>query len=105
MEKKHITLKPDAYYPVSDVILGGLERYLNHGIAPGSFLTAVLCNDLSDAFGRADCVNSANLKNIVSYVYHHIPYSAWGSREKVEAFMRQASRREQMSNPNQTAGS
>ena len=26
---------------------GGIERYVNHGIPPGSFLTAIICNDLS----------------------------------------------------------
>lgn len=84
---REIKLEPDHYYPINDYIYGALERYLNHGIHPGSFLAAVLENNLSEAFGRADVFNSANMKNIVGYVYHHLPHNAWGSREKVESYV------------------
>lgn len=82
-----IELKPDPYYPINDYIFGALERYLNHGIMPGSFMTAVLENNLMEAFGRADHFNTANMKNIISYVYHHVPSNAWGSKEKVIEYL------------------
>jgi len=81
------TLAQDEYYPVSDSILGGLERYLNNGIMPGGFLTAVLENNLKEAFARADMENSANLKNIVGYIYNNIPSDSWGSRDKITAYL------------------
>jgi hypothetical protein len=82
-------LKPDSYYPIRDDLYGALERYLNMGISPGLFMTAVLQNDLKEAFGRADDDNGRNLKNIVGYIYNHIPMSAWGSKEKVNGWLEQ----------------
>ena len=69
------------------IFTGALERYLNNGIMPGSFMTAVLENNLVDAIGRADEDNAANLKNIVGYIYNHLPSNSWGSREKVKAYL------------------
>lgn len=79
----------DEYFPVREDLLGALERYLNNGIMPGGFLTAVLENNLAEAFGRADDTNSRNLKNIVGYVYNHVPGSAWGSRAKIDQWLTQ----------------
>ena len=81
-------LKPDPYYPIRDDLHGALERYLNHGIMPGSFMTAVLENNLMEAFGRADICNEANMKNIVGYIYNHVPSNAWGSKEKVTEYLK-----------------
>jgi len=86
---KSLELKPDSYYPIREDLYGALERYYNHGIMPGSFLTSFLENDLCGAFGRADIINSANLKNIVGYIYNHMPSNSWGSREKVENHLKQ----------------
>jgi hypothetical protein len=46
---------------------GGLERYLESGIAPGSFLTAVLTNDLREAFATADLQNRAQMYQLVNF--------------------------------------
>lgn len=67
--------------------LDALNRYLEHGIEPGSFLTAVLCNDLQGAFMKADDMNTANMFAIVKYLYNNIPGHAWGSVEHVRAWM------------------
>lgn len=80
--------EPDPYYPIREDLLGALERYINNGINPGGFMTAVLHNNLCEAFGRADFMNAANLKNIVGYVYNHVPSNAWGSPEKVEQYVK-----------------
>lgn len=83
-----IKLSPDEYYPIREDWYGALERYLNHGIMPGSFMTAVLENNLMQAMGRADRENSANLKNIVGYIYNHLPSNSWGSRDRVENYVK-----------------
>lgn len=83
-----IKLLPDVYYPIREDLYGALERYLNHGIMPGSFLTAVLENNLMEAFGRADISNSSNMKNIVGYIYNHLPSNSWGSAEKVKSYLK-----------------
>lgn len=82
-----IKLHPDEYYPIREDLFGALERYLNHGIMPGSFLTAVLENNLMEAFGRADIDNSYNLKNIVGYIYNHLPSNSWGSAVRVKDYL------------------
>lgn len=77
----------DEYYPMREDLYGALERYLNNGIMPGSFLTAVLENNLVEAFGRADYENSANLKNIVGYIYNNLPANSWGSKDKIQEYL------------------
>lgn len=83
-----IKLLADEYYPIREDWYGALERYLNHGIMPGSFMTAVLENNLVEAFGRADIHNSSNLKNIVGYIYNHLPSNSWGSPSKVTDYIK-----------------
>ena len=36
---------------ISDHMMEGIMRYIDHGINPGDFLTAVICNDLKGACG------------------------------------------------------
>jgi len=52
----------------------------------GSFLTAVLSNNLTQACGRADDSNLRALPDIVRYCYNELPSDCWGSPEKVEAW-------------------
>ena len=61
-----------------------LQLWLSHGVRPGSFLEAVLRNDLSEAILLADSVNTHHLGAIVRTVYHGLPGRAWGSREYVD---------------------
>lgn len=60
-----------------------LENYLMHGLEPGGFLTAVLCNNLYLAVGRADHWNKQNLPRIVNEVVHKMPEIAIHSREAI----------------------
>jgi hypothetical protein len=71
---------------VPEHTMQALDLYVTRGIMPGSFLTAVLCNDLAGAFGKADVYNIANMYAIVKHIYNKIPACAWGSQEKVNAF-------------------
>lgn len=74
-------------FEIPDRMMGGLKRYVEHGIEPGSFLMAVLRNDLHDAVGRADDENIRNLPAYVSYLYNEAPSPCWGSPEKVQAWL------------------
>lgn len=67
--------------------LDGINAYVREGIPTGGFLYAVLTNDLSGAFGRADQENTAAMREIVAYVYNKIPSACWGSPEKVSAWL------------------
>lgn len=63
---------------------GAMERWIEHGMLPGSFLQAVLSNDLFDAVGRADDLNRRILPDYVVYLYSYAPSECFGSREKVQ---------------------
>ena len=39
----------------------GIKRYVEHGVSPGGFLTALLTNDLTGALNRADVTNQSLL--------------------------------------------
>ena len=63
--------------------IDGLTRYVENRIHPGDFLRAVLENNLSMAFGRADDENRECMYEIVAYIYTKLPAQSWGSEEKV----------------------
>ncbi len=73
---------------VPEHTIGGLDRYVEQRIAPGSFLQAVLENNLSEAMGRADHINRPALYDIVCYIYNDLPSTCWGSPEKVQAWLK-----------------
>ena len=60
---------------------GGIIRYIVNHISPGDFLTAVITNDLREAFDRADDENIIILKRYVCWFYDCAPTSCWGSKE------------------------
>lgn len=63
-----------------------LRRYVERGEIPGGFLTAVLENNLVDAFGYADETNRARLHDFALWLWNECPRAAWGSRGQVEAW-------------------
>lgn len=71
------------YEQLPEHIRGGMRRYIESGIEPGSFLTAVLCNDLMGALGKADEINRERLWDICAFLYNEAPSACFGS---VEAF-------------------
>ena len=60
-----------------------MSDYIEKGIAPGSFLSAVLSNDLMGAFGRADSTNIYRIKDFASFLYNHAPSLCHGSPTRV----------------------
>lgn len=74
---------------IPEHMIGGLRRYIENGIEPGSFLEAVLCNDLKGAVGRADQTNKHRLHDYIMFLYNFAPSSCWGSPEKYTAWVEQ----------------
>jgi hypothetical protein len=74
-------------HTIPEATAEGLARYLDQHIRPGSFLSAVLCNDLKESLGCADDENAANLQALVAYLYNEVPSAAWGSPEKFAAWL------------------
>ena len=60
-----------------------LNDYITNGWQPGSFLVAVLSNDLFDAISLADDDSRRNLSKIVDWVDNNVPSNLYGTREKV----------------------
>ena len=75
------------YSPVREAI-EGLIRYVNDKIPTGDFLYAVLCNDLTQSFARADWMNTRHMSKIVTYVYTYVPMVAKGNKEKVDEWLK-----------------
>ena len=66
---------------------GGITRFLDNGVVPGSFLQAVLENDLVGAVGKADDENVTLLWHYVNMLYNAFPargLGCWGSPEAVQ---------------------
>lgn len=75
-------------YFIPERMRGGIERYLKHGIRPGDFLCAVIQNSLSEACKYADSENLQNIPAYVDYFYNEAPLICWGSKEKMEKWMK-----------------
>lgn len=65
----------------------GMQLYYDHGIEPGSFLRAVLENDLCGAAGRADHVNQRCLFQYAQFLFNEVSRICWGNPEKVQAWI------------------
>lgn len=66
----------------------GLQDYIEYGIPPGSFLEAVITNNLLESFARADEINAKRVGDIVKFMYQFAPLECWGSREAMEKWIK-----------------
>lgn len=73
-------------------MIGELRWYIEHGIPPGGFLTAVASNNLSEAVRRADEANQTAIVAWVKWFCSHAPNGCWGSPAKVEAWIQAGGR-------------
>jgi len=65
----------------------GARLYIERGVEPGDFLCAVLCDSLTQAFGRADHINQLYMHNWASWLYSNCPPQAWGDRDTIEKWI------------------
>lgn len=61
----------------------GVKLYIEQGILPGSFLRAVISNNLKESFAQADHINQHRMFQIVKWFYAECPIPAWGSEKKM----------------------
>lgn len=83
-----------AAFNVPEHLRDGLVRYFSDGILPGSFLQAVLCNDLAQAVTRADPVAFHGLRALMAFLDACAPEQSWGSRMAVLTWTTTPSRME-----------
>jgi len=80
--REHLHLIPDH-------MREAICRWIEDPLPPklmGSFLYAVLTNDLAGAVGHADMANKRALPEWILYLYNYAPAPCWGSAEKVNAW-------------------
>lgn len=84
-------IEPTEYAPyyfkefsIRPQMMAEIRRYIDEGLEPGSFLTAVICNDLAAAVGRADAENLRNLPAYVAYFYNMAPSPCWKSKKQMD---------------------
>ena len=65
-----------------------IDDYVRHGLVPGSFVTAVLSNDLMSAVANADTHNKRDLHEICEYVWNTVPMTAYGSPQNVSSWLK-----------------
>lgn len=70
-----------------DHIRGSVKRYIEQGIPPGGFLSAVIRNDLAEAYDRADHINQGRLGDVVQFFHSEAPSLCWGSQEKLDQWI------------------
>lgn len=75
-------IKGTKYSKIPDRTIETINNYVEYKLTPGSFVEAVLCNNLIGSFSRADIYNRAALFEIVTYLSNEVPFECWGSREK-----------------------
>lgn len=74
-------VRKDLYPGVPEWIFHELKAYVLEGQPTGTFLQAVIANDLKDSIGRADDYGVAALQPLVRLLYNGCPGGCWGSRE------------------------
>lgn len=62
----------------------GVTQYILNGVAPGNFLTAVLSNNLVDAYKYADGSNRICMEQWARLLYNELPSCLWGSIRTVQ---------------------
>ena len=73
-----------------DYMAQAVEYYIERGIQPGGFLSAVLSNDFIEAVGRADEENSNNLREWGVFLYNHLPAGSYGSQDNFNNWIRRS---------------
>lgn len=83
---KQYTMTPPVWSLIPEHMHDGVQRYIEHGILPGSFLYAVLCNDLTEAVMNADSINANHLVGYIKFLSAYCPSECWGTPERVAAW-------------------
>lgn len=76
------------YTKIPPITMYSLKAYIQYGQPTGSFLEAVLSNDLKNAVGNADDENQDTLVELVKYLYNEVRSDCWGSKEKYENWLK-----------------
>ena len=65
----------------------GMRRYVENGDRQGDFLMAVLTNNLTESFGRADHLNLRAMETWAQFLRWELPSNCHGSPQLVKEWM------------------
>ena len=74
------------YSRLPEIYREGMRRYIEEGILPGSFLTAVLSNALHASVVQCSGPME-DLKTVMMWIYNEAPNRCWGSVQKVKEWV------------------
>lgn len=91
MDEKEATRLTDkaCEYGVPHHLIEGMVQYIVVGRPLGAFLTAVMENNLMEAYGLADVHSSAGMKQLCEFIYNEAPNPCHGSPERVKSWYEQ----------------
>ena len=78
-----ITIKDvTSYSSIPTHMIESISEYVQNGRPVGSFLEAIICNNLKEAVARADNHNLTIIPAYVKFFYNEAPSDCWGSPAK-----------------------
>ena len=80
-------MSENKYDRLPEVMQPHARAYVENHESVGGFLTAVLSNNLVDAFGYADPDNRAAMHDWCMWLFNDIPSACWGSPLKVARWL------------------
>lgn len=84
---QRLLVTDDPYALIPPILLRSLRSYGLYRTPTGGFLRACLENDFVRAATLADLDAQASLSEIARFIFNELSASAWGSREKVNAWL------------------
>lgn len=75
--------REDHWEWIPDYMREGMMNWIERGVLPGGFLTAILSNDFMGACNKADETNSRNLMNYAKFLYNAAPTGSFGGVKEV----------------------
>ena len=80
--------EPIDYSGLPEHLRDGVRRYMDSGVRPGSFLCAVISNDLVLAFRLADDgLTLTALQSITRWFIWHAPQGSFGSASEMDTWI------------------
>lgn len=76
------------YDRIPERLMISMKGYVEQRRRPGHFLSAVICNNLTEAVGRADDESLSVIADIVGWFYNKAPSDCWGSPQKMEDWLK-----------------
>lgn len=73
---------------ISKRMMNPIQEYIENGVETGSFLKAIICNDLAKAVRRADEENMNNIPAFIAFFYNHAPSECWGNAANYEFWIK-----------------